>query len=246
MGPFVDVNHPRIRDGIEDMLDEDIFEERIVPALRSLRNEAGARVIVTPSLRDAHALPVLPQPSLQLPHEVGQDSCVISLPNPSHAEVNELSICAMGSEPIKHMSPCELRRPKRGSGDKMARMAHSLIGQRTVTPLFPPAPSAPVDCSLAEYLAFPSLPDILLAPSDLAPFAKSIANGQWVHPAQEDVSEEGRNAHSVVVNPGRLAKGPQGGTFARLTIAPSPHADSDSSEQLTRIGERTRVDIIRI
>lgn len=40
-------------------------------------------------------------------------------------------------------------------------------------PLYPPAPGVPLDLSLAkEALEIPSAPDVLLLPSDLAPFVK--------------------------------------------------------------------------
>lgn len=45
-----------------------------------------------------------------------------------------------------------------------------------------------------------------------------------------------RNARVVVVNPGRLAKGNSGGTYAQITVA----------EGSGSIADRCRVDIVRV
>lgn len=90
-------------------------------------------------------------------------------------------------------------------------------------PIYPPAPGAMLDSSLASRLQMPCTPDIMLVPSDLNPFAK-LASVQKPAPNASKQAAAGRTStslgHVVCVNPGRLTKG-TGGTFAQIQIAPS-------------------------
>jgi hypothetical protein len=76
------------------------------------------------------------------------------------------------------------------------------------------------------------LPDLLLLPSDLAPFAKAVpAAGPYPEcsaaaPAAGAAGGEAGGSSAaaggsvLAVNPGRLVKGNGGGTYAVLTLAP--------------------------
>ena len=91
-------------------------------------------------------------------------------------------------------------------------------------PVYPPAPGAMLDSSLASRLQMPCTPDIMLVPSDLNPFAK-LASVQKPTPIASEQTAAGQNStsigHIVCINPGRLTKGTAGGTFAHVQIAPS-------------------------
>jgi len=90
-------------------------------------------------------------------------------------------------------------------------------------PLYPPAGGVPLDFSLAkEALEISSTPDVLLLPSDLAPFVKVLSLGE----GSDDQKQ------FICLNPGRLAKGIGGGTFVEL------YYNEDTS--------RTNASIIRI
>ena len=87
-----------------------------------------------------------------------------------------------------------------------------------------------LDASLGAELDLPCTPDILILPSDLAPFAKLVAAES---PARSGAAADAANLGAagdagarqrvvmgtvVCVNPGRLAKDKTGGTFAKLQV----------------------------
>jgi len=81
----------------------------------------------------------------------------------------------------------------------MGLMANHLFDQRSFYPLCPPSVNVNFDYTHIDQTALPVTPDILIAPSDLRYFVKSVKN-------------------SLVVNPGKLTKFNSGGTYARITV----------------------------
>ena len=71
-------------------------------------------------------------------------------------------------------------------------------------------------------------PDILITPSRLAPMAKEVLG-------------------TLVINPGPLAKGTRGGTYASLSVNPLKSAvDEEDSDRAHDVAARTNVAIVRI
>lgn len=91
-----------------------------------------------------------------------------------------------------------------------------------------------LDASLGAELDQPCTPDVLILPSDLAPFAKSVAadkparSGEADKPAKSGAADTAARrgagderlvmGNVVCINPGRLAKDKSGGTFAKLQV----------------------------
>jgi hypothetical protein len=91
-----------------------------------------------------------------------------------------------------------------------------------------------LDASLGAELDQPCTPDVLILPSDLAPFAKSVAadkparSGDGNKPAESGAANTAARlgagderlvmGNVVCINPGRLAKDKSGGTFAKLQV----------------------------
>lgn len=157
---------------------------------------------------------------------------------------------------------------------------------RSYFPLFPPPAGALLDAAAAaRALPLPCSPDLLLLPSDLAPFARSIplpdlpapragapaaaaaaanAAGADAGPvpgvgsAEKARAERGERAGAggsvVCVNPGRLAKGSTGGTFALLRIGAAPEGVAAAAGEppatnaplAHRVSERCMVEIRRV
>lgn len=90
----------------------------------------------------------------------------------------QVTVACTTMDVLRHLSSEEAARAVRGrSIDRMSRLALHLLGQRSFYPLFPPAPGACLDTSLApQALQIPLMPHLLFLPSDLAAFAK-------VHPS---------------------------------------------------------------
>lgn len=78
----------------------------------------------------------------------------------------------------------------------------------------------------------PEVPGVIVAPSDLAACAKTLSLPSWAPQGQATPS-------SVLINPGRLAKGPGGGTFAHLHVR-------QHQARPGGLAENIRVDILRI
>lgn len=111
---------------------------------------------------------------------------------------------------------------------------------RSFYPLYPAPAGACLDLSQASQLQLPCTPDLLLLPSDLAPFAKVVQPGQQAGSLPEGQAQEGQAQQAptqvVAVNPGRLARGAAAGTFAHVHVKGGEGA----------LAQRCRVEIIRI
>lgn len=202
----------------------------------------ATRVLLVPSTRDVLALPVVPQPPL-----VGAAAGVTSTPagclplaNPSTLALNEVVLGATSADWLMACTREETAKAAAGE-ERLPALAAHLPAQRSYLPLFPPPLDCPVDCARgATALAMPATPDLLVLPSDLAPFAKlcpvlTPGHGGAAAPADGAAAGEPGAAVAaqasssfVCVNPGRLTKGtsgePQGvgaecATAALLSIA---------------------------
>ncbi|WVZ88738.1 hypothetical protein U9M48_035222 [Paspalum notatum var. saurae] len=210
MGPFIDSDHPDIKRGTVDQSFHDIFHFEILRKVQDFTQYLGntVRVILVPSLRDAHHDFVFPQPPFDLNLLEDITHQITCLANPSLFSSNQIHFGCCTVDILKQLSGEEIsRKPPGGKpGDRIGRLATHILKQQSYYPLYPPA-GVPLDFLLAkEALDISSTPDVLLLPSDLAPFVKVLSLG------------EGHNGQKqfICVNPGRLAKGIGGGTFVEL------------------------------
>lgn len=176
MGPFIDSDHPDIKKGTSDKSFHDIFHFEI------LRKPAF---------------------DLHLPEDITHQ--ITCLSNPSLFSSNEIQFGCCTVDILKQLSGDEISHKPLGgkAADRIGRLATHIMKQQS----YPPAADVPMDFSLAkEALEISSAPDVLLLPSDLAPFVKVLS-------VNEDMEEQKR---FICVNPGRLAKGIGGGMFVEL------------------------------
>ena len=118
-------------------------------------------------------------------------------------------------------------------------------------PLYPLAPGAMLNSSLATNLQLPVPPDILLLPSDLNSFAKLVyllkSSPQGTHPALAAANADQADAQVVCVNPGRLTKGAGGGTFTTFQIGPDKDDQAASEGNFAHnVHTRCKVTVIRV
>ena len=118
--------------------------------------------------------------------------------------------------------------------DRMSRLSAHLVGQRSFYPLYPPGTSTMLDCTLAHPdapgtrngiggVAIGVAPDVMVLPSDLGAFAKRFSVG-------ENRARDKAGKRSVVaLNPGRLARGVGGGTYATLSLPGTTTASSTAA-----------------
>ncbi|KAG8051016.1 hypothetical protein GUJ93_ZPchr0009g2163 [Zizania palustris] len=227
MGPFIDSDHPDIKKGTVDQGFQDIFHFEILRKLQDFIQYLGhsVRVILIPSVRDAHHDFVFPQPAfdLNLPEDTTHQ--ITCLANPSLFSSNEVHFGCCTIDILKQLSGDEIsRKPPGGKPrDRIGTLVTHILKQQSYYPLYPPAAGVPLDFSLANGALEISLaPDVLLLPSDLAPFVKVLF--------LDGCSEEPKRF--ICVNPGRLAKGIGGGTFVELNY----NEDTDkTSASIVRI-----------
>ncbi|KAL8254299.1 hypothetical protein R6Q59_032520 [Mikania micrantha] len=214
LGPFIDSEHPDIKKGALNKTYDELFRLEILKRLQDYVEYMGpaARVILVPSLRDAHHDHVFPQPAFDINlADINQITCIT---NPGIITANKVKVGCCSVDVLKQLS---IDVVSRGIKNRMNTLTNHLLSQRSFYPLYPPAEDIPVDFSLApEAFQMPVIPDILITPSDLALFVKVLS------------LEETSEAKCVCVNPGRLARGEGGGHFVELNFHGSPDSSSAS------------------
>jgi DNA polymerase alpha subunit B len=193
LGPFVDSEHRVVRgDAGVDAPFEKVFEAGVKDKLAEFATRCEVagyhpNVVLVPSVRDAVADPVFPQPPLdpellELSGKASNSVTIVNVPNPGTFTLNGVRIHACTQDVLRHLSAAEAAREdkdtaSKGPGsDRMSRLASHLPGQRCAYPLFPPAPGACVDASLSRHLSLEKTPDVLVLPSDLQPFARVVGD----------------------------------------------------------------------
>ncbi|EPX71807.1 DNA polymerase alpha B-subunit [Schizosaccharomyces octosporus yFS286] len=232
-GPFIDINHPILSTGnITDTQAtslEDFFKERVTPILSKI----SCKCILVPHINDAISNhPAWPQDTFDR-YTLDLPSNFTCFPNPCIFSVNEVVFGLSTNDILLHTSKEELfRNPKHGN--LFSRLVAHVIHQRHFYPLFPggsldrgnPSNIDIAHLKLGELLQ--TVPDILILPSDMRYFAKTV----------EDV---------ISINPGKATKGVTLGSFAKLTILPYPLNTSTSSTDLLHNAQsRTKVEIIKL
>lgn len=255
VGPFIDCDHPEIAKGemsvdlggeMCEITHKEFFMMRIQSEIEKLLKEVEPRpkVVLIPSLNDIHHDFVYPQPPFRLAgvddkkeghnFDVPDAADVVLLSNPATFCINEVTVGVNASDILMHLGPEEISRVGKVSGGRLARLAEHCVGQHSFYPLFPAqAGNAQLDLRHYKKYAMQHTPDILITPSKLAHFVK------------KGESSPG----TIAINPGKLTKGNNGGTFARFTVHPIPQRTLEEKGKAViphDIANRTRVEIMRI
>lgn len=233
VGPFVDEQHPTVTSPDLPVTFDDLFDRQIVNRIsefvESQIEDDGkvTQVVLLPSTRDVHHHPVYPQPPMSLPPSVPEHVLphILLAPNPATVNIGGVRLAASSVDTLFLLGQQELARnapvqPGGSKPDRMARLASHVLQQRMLLPLFP-APSderAPLAVDVTANLKgghLPALPDVLLVPSELAPFAKPC------------------HAGVLAVNPGRLTRKQAGGNYALICVHPPPAVPEAPAEAAT-------------
>jgi len=235
MGPFVDITHPLVKDGDIEIINEDTgetemrsFEHLFVTMISTLLHQMfdedrdlPTNIILVPSLNDAFHETVFPQPpmgnrtkvkselfteqlgELSLPHaDKGKlTHRVHVMPNPCMFKINEVTFGCCSHDSLFALSSDEIAH--NAGGDRIARLAKHFIRQQSFFPMFPVPQNSQVqlDFRQAKHWVMDVTPDVLVMPSRLQSMCKNVDG-------------------ALVVNPGMLTRGTQGGTYAELNIHP--------------------------
>ena len=203
---------------------------------------------------------------LDIPFSDSNDSRrrVHLLPNPCMFRANEVlfGVCstdvlfALSSDEVSHNMP----------GNRLDRLVAHLLQQQSFCPQFPVPPTSLAQVRPASSLCLPPSPS--LSPpshSPLYPLTLHIQldlrhAAKWQMQRSPDVLIlPSRLAHmardvlgTVIVNPGSLAKGPNGGTFAEIAIHPLKEEElrtqhlENTKELPHAVSTRTSVNIMKI
>ncbi|XP_068731616.1 DNA polymerase alpha subunit B-like [Montipora capricornis] len=214
LGPFVDSKHDQIVNGDLEEPFEDLFEKQVQEIVKATE-KLSSTVVFVPSHRDVHHDFVYPQPPFSTKVNLGElPERIHFVSDPCTIVVNGVTIGLTSTDILLHLGSEETVCPP-GSSDRLGRLVKHILYQHSYYPLHPPAEDVNLDYEQFEkYALLPCNPDILILPSDLRYFAKDTVG-------------------SLCLNPGRLAKGLVGGTYAKVWINPTPnHLDKSSSHIL--------------
>ncbi|XP_020622597.1 DNA polymerase alpha subunit B-like isoform X1 [Orbicella faveolata] len=226
LGPFVDTKHDQIINGDLEEPFEDLFDRQVQQIVKATEKLATT-VVFVPSHRDVHHDFVYPQPPFSTKVNTAEFNAaerIHFVSDPCTLVVNNVSVGLSSMDVLLHLASEETVCPP-GSSDRFGRLLKHILHQHSYYPLHPPAEDVNIDYEQFEkYAMLPYNPDILILPSDLRYFAKDTLG-------------------CLCLNPGRLAKGHVGGTYAKVWVKSSPdHLDKSSSHIL----QRSLAQVIRI
>ena len=238
LGPFVDQDHPSISDGMLDATFEDVFSLKVVDEIEKLQEKIPIKVAMMPSIRDVHHDVAFPQKGFEL-----DDGCKSeSLPNPATMKYRETCIACSSVDWLMSCTKEEISKTTNKNVDRLSALAAHVIQQQSYYPMFPTSANVCLDVTHPESFDLIGLPEILLTPSDLAPFAKQATiNDLRVNLDDEASPVRVTASHNVVcINPGRATKGATAGTFAHVYV------NGASSSIAQGIEGRCKVEVKRI
>lgn len=152
--------------------------------------------------------------------------------NPCTLKINEVVIGVTSTDILRHISADETNKHLE-TGSRMGRIAQHMLQQRSYYPLFPPARTTNLDWKHRQGWEMPCQPDLLIVPSMLTRFARTVLDS------------------TVVVNPGQLARGTTGGTYAVIEVHPIKretleNAGGEDVEVLHAVHDRTKIEVKQI
>ena len=228
MGPFVPEDHPMVKDADLDITYEEFFEQVIGKISDVVVGELKTcELILVPSLKDVSHDRVYPQPPFQLAEELAENPRIHTMSNPATFTVKEVTVGLTTSDVLFDLTKAETSRGQ--SGDRMGRLANHVLTQRSYCPIVPAPLGLNVEYEQYEHLQLPVSPDVMILPSELRHFVKNV-NG------------------SLVVNPGKLTKHGNGGTFTKLAIHAPRRIDIPEGDRPIPHGvaSRTVAQVIRV
>ncbi|WVQ82653.1 hypothetical protein IAT38_004785 [Cryptococcus sp. DSM 104549] len=249
LGPFVDSKHPSIAKGAVTQTPTELFQEQISKRLqRVVDRSPGTIIILVPSVRDLVSRHMAFPQSMLEKEPLGLPKKVKVLPNPCTFQINEVIIAASSVDVLFHLRREEIEQEAQEADpsedtvdevkDSMAGLVRHVLNQQSFYPLFPP-PEAYANEVCLDVTHYPLLkmegpaPDVLILPSRLKHFVKTVDS-------------------TLVVNPAHLARSQAAGTYAKLLIHPTPKSklqemardwDGDVEHE---VYERARSEIWRV
>ncbi|KAL6747382.1 hypothetical protein V8C86DRAFT_3033815, partial [Haematococcus lacustris] len=248
LGPFLDVQQPGVATASLTRTFEEEVQLEVTSRLAAWSAAHPAScLLLLPSTRDAHHVPVLPTPAFDMQSAGGAGAgpgVLTSFQSPATLALSPGSQAGAGTAPplvlgacsadvLKALSACELARGGPPRQDRMAALAAHVVGQRSYFPLYPPPLGTCLDLGAASALELLALPHLLVLPSDLAPFAKLVTSPPLPQPQPQGDGAAGAAGEAstamargpegrdpvICINPGRVVKGSSAGSYAVVRVA---------------------------
>ncbi|KAG7443006.1 DNA polymerase alpha, subunit B [Guyanagaster necrorhizus] len=206
IGPFIDASHPLLKAGAIDTTPLKLFHAQFTKPLRSyLDSSPGSIAILVPSVRDLVSFHAV-YPQCEFSSEVSnRDSRIHLLSNPAQFSINNIKVAVTSVDVLFHLRKEELLKrgeeidsivpssPEDTGTDSMANTCRHVLQQRSFYPLFPVpqelAHEVNLDVTHSQLLKLGEsdnenvAPDVLIIPSRLKHFSKSLDTTSVLNPS---------------------------------------------------------------
>jgi len=248
IGPFVDSEHSAISGGNETTITtttelftaathSELFDDLMNEIVARL-TDVQTRILIVPSTRDIHHIPVYPQPPFKVGTTAQYQSAVSSgklqmLSNPTTVSVNDVTFGISSSDCLQQMAAqyelakVDVNATTTVKPNRVQRLAAHFIQQQSYYPVCPSTTQA-VDYSHESRISMPYTPDVLILPSKIKYFAADIGH------------------HCIAINPESVTKGNSAGFYTHVTVHSLKDHELSTATQHHHITARTRVDICKL
>lgn len=205
-GPFVDAENKAILTPEMTKTPDVLTNEKLGEVVKAAK-DIGCQLILVPSLRELCHHPIYPQPpyAQKLSHlpalrgmsnkELGD--VIYTFPEPAQFDLNGVRFAITSTDIITHLAKQEISLIM---GDKFSRLLSSILQQQLFYPLNPSDLDVNIEITKSMLHArIHQKPHILITVSKMHEFIKTVHD-------------------TVCINPGRLTKGRNGGSFCRLVV----------------------------
>lgn len=212
LGPFVDSNNDLIASGNMQYTFDELLQ-KMFDQLSSQLRDTNIQVFLQPSLKDITQEPVYPiHPYNASQQFMKQNPNFHFVPEPSTIRINDIEIAVTSTDVIKDLTMMSVS--KTSSSDKISRNFAHMLRQRSFYPVYPPAENVCMDFEAwNQHARIYAHPRIFIAASDLATFNKDVHG-------------------CVCMNPGKVVKGTNNGTYAKVVISKKPIVVVDTNKSV--------------
>nr|CAG4640946.1 EOG090X07VJ [Eulimnadia texana] len=172
IGPFLETRNKAIETGLLPTT----YEEEFLSLMEKIQTKLNSeiQVVIVSSSRDVHHYPTYPTPPYSVISQLSENFQFVA--DPSVLNISGTVIGVTSTDILLHMGKEEIALNPHGS-DRLGRLGNHLLSQRSFYPLWPPPEELSVDAEeWGKCCKLPCTPHILVVPSDLRYFIKSVGD----------------------------------------------------------------------